>query len=110
MITAVAVVMVQVRQATLDTLATPEAQAEWDAWRNSRPNQPDAKQPVLRRPPKSPEPPALVLMRDYFGVMLTAAIVFSSLLFAALTFATLGVLGRSRHASTPRLADSAKPQ
>ena len=41
---------------------------------------------VTRRTPESPEPPWLVLMRDDFAVCLTAAIVFSSLLFGAIVF------------------------
>jgi hypothetical protein len=35
-------------------------------------------------------------MRDYFGVMLTAAVVFSSLLFAALAIAARGAFGRAK--------------
>ncbi len=82
--------MVQVRRTTLDTMGTPEAQAEWQAWRESEPNQRDDL-PVKRRAPKSTEPPALVLMRDYFPVLMSAAVVFSSLLFAALAIAARGV-------------------
>jgi hypothetical protein len=95
LIATVAVAMFQVRGATLRTLDTPEARAEWEAWRNSPPNK-QTDQPVKRRPPASPEPPALVLMRDYFGVMLTAALVFSSLLFAALTIAFHGAFLREK--------------
>ena len=82
--------MLQVRRTTLATMGTPAAQAEWQAWRESEPNQRDDL-PVKRRPPKSTEPPALVLMRDYFPVLMSAAVVFSSLLFAALAIAARGV-------------------
>ena len=67
-------------------MGTPEARAEWNAWRESEPNQ-RTDLSVSRRPPKSPEPPSLVLMRDHFAVLMSAAIVFSSLLFAALAIA-----------------------
>ena len=83
--------MLQIRRTTLATMGTPAAQAEWQAWRESEPNQRDDL-PVKRRPPKSTEPPALVLMRDYFPVLMSAAVVFSSLLFAALAIAARGVL------------------
>ncbi len=48
--------------------------------------------PVRRKAPSSDEPPALVLMRDYFGVMLSGAVLFGSLLFAVLAIALRGVL------------------
>jgi hypothetical protein len=86
--------MLQVRRTTLATMGTPEAQAEWQAWRESEPNQRDDL-PVKRRPPKSTEPPALVLMRDYFPVLMSAAIVFSSLLYVALAIAARGVFSDS---------------
>ncbi len=80
-----------VRANTLRVMSTPEAQAEWEAWRASDVNQRDDL-PVKRRPPKSPEPPALVLMRDHFPVLLGAAVVFGSLLYGALGFAVKGAL------------------
>jgi hypothetical protein len=50
----------------------------------------DDASPVKRRPPKSPQPPALLLMRDYFGVCLALAIVLSSVLFATFMFFVRG--------------------
>lgn len=84
--------MFVVRERTLQTMSTPEAQAEWNAWRESEVNRRDDL-PVKRRPPKSGEPPALVLMRDHFPVLLGAAVVFGSLLYGALAFAVGAVLG-----------------
>jgi hypothetical protein len=89
----VIVAMLQLRIVTLRTMGTPEARAQWQAWRNAPPNQ-RTDLPVRRRAPSSDEPPALVLMRDYFGVMMTAAIVFGSLLFAAIAFSARGVFWR----------------
>jgi hypothetical protein len=93
----VIVAMFQMRSITLRTMDTPEARADWQAWRDAPPNQ-RTDLPVRRRAPSSDEPPALVLMRDYFGVMMTAAIVFSSLLFAAIAFAARGVFWRDERA------------
>jgi hypothetical protein len=53
-----------------------------------------AEQPstVKRRAPKSAEPPALVLMRDYFAVCLALAIVLSTVLFGTFMFFVRGAL------------------
>jgi hypothetical protein len=69
------------RSWALSDLATPESTAEWEAWRADVRAQQDQPTPVRRAVPKSAEPPALVLMRDYFGVSITGAILFSSVLF-----------------------------
>ena len=55
--------------------------------------------PVKRRVPKSAEPPALVLMRDYFAVCLAIAVVLSSVLFG-----TFMVLVRGAMSSRARSA------
>jgi hypothetical protein len=99
--------MLQLRNVTLRTLGTPEARAEWQAWRDAPPNQ-RTDLPVRRRPPSSAEPPALVLMRDYFGVMMTAAVVFSSLLFAAITIAARGAFSPSPLVGEGGEADAAR--
>jgi hypothetical protein len=93
LVAAVVVGMFQLRRVALATMDTPQARAQWQEWRESEPNR-NEDLPVKRRPPKSEEPPTLVLMRDYFGVMTTAAVVFSSLLFAAIAFAAQGVLAK----------------
>jgi hypothetical protein len=83
--------IVWLRGSILDSMGTPEAQAEWEAWRQSPPNQ-DQRGPVRRRPPPAEEPPALLLMRDHFAVVLSGAVIFGSLLFAAIAIAVRGVL------------------
>jgi hypothetical protein len=93
--TSLVLVMLQVRRVTLRSLSTPEARAEWNAWRESPPNV-RTDLPVRRRAPSSDEPPALVLMRDYFPVMMAASVVFGSLLFAAIMMAARGALSRDR--------------
>jgi hypothetical protein len=58
-------------RAALETMDTPEARRQWQAWRDAPPNT-RTDLPVERRPPSTDEPPALILLRDYFGVMMTA--------------------------------------
>jgi hypothetical protein len=87
--------VVHVRARMLESLGTPEAQVEWDAWRRAADEQSQSG-PVRRAKSESPEPPTLVLLRDYFGIMLTAAIVFSSLLFATAMIAIRGAYGAGR--------------
>jgi hypothetical protein len=74
----------------LAQLSTPEAQADWEKWRadTTKPG------PVARREPKSTEPPALVLMRDYYGVCLGTALFFSSLLFVVTMLLVRGAFGK----------------
>lgn len=59
------------------------AQTEWDAWREDAQELAKGTGPVTRRAPKSVSPPALVLMRDYFGVCLVLSVLLSSVLFIA---------------------------
>ena len=99
--TAVVLGTLQLRRVTLRTMDAPDARADWQAWRDAPPNQ-RTDLPVKRHPPSSDEPPALVLLRDYFGVMMSAALVFGSLLFAMIMFSVRGVLWRDRgHAPSP---------
>ena len=94
--------VLHVRANILESLSTPEARAEWDQWRRAADEQ-SKSGPVRRAKSESPEPPTLVLLRDYFGIMLTAAIVFSSLLFATAMIAIRGAYGAGR--KPPRVVD-----
>ena len=78
------------RRTTLVEMDTPEARAAWSSWREAPANQ-ETDGPVRRSPPRSSEPPALVLVRDYFGVVMSGAVLFGSLLFRALMMALRGV-------------------
>ena len=55
--------------------------ADWEVWREDVRQQTSNLGPVERKVPKSIEPPALVLMRDYFVVSIVGATFFSSLLY-----------------------------
>ena len=95
LIALVVAVMCQLRSHLVASLDTPEARADWDAWRKAADEQSHTG-PVRRAKTQSPEPPTLVLLRDYFGTMLAAALVFSSLLFATAMIAVRGALGAGR--------------
>jgi hypothetical protein len=81
----------ELRTSMLAQLSTPEAQADWEKWRadTTKPG------PVARREPKSTEPPALVLLRDYYSVCLGTALFFSSLLFLVTMLLVRGAFGKS---------------
>jgi hypothetical protein len=72
-----------VREQVVVRLSTPEAEREWTEWREAAQEQAN-KGPVARRPPKTPEPPALIMLRDYFPAVLAAGAVFGTFLFAIL--------------------------
>jgi len=80
------------RKSALVNLATEKSQSDWQTWRNDVEEQQDSPVPVQRRVPKSVEPPALVLMRDYFGVSLTGAILFSTVLYWIMAWLITGAL------------------
>lgn len=71
---------------------TAQAQTEWDEWREDVKELEKQPYPVKRRVPKSVEPPALVLMRDYFGVCLAVAVVLTSVLFGTFMVLARGAM------------------
>jgi hypothetical protein len=66
--------------------------SNWQAWRQDVEKHEERLGPVERRVPKSAEPPALVLMRDYFGVCLGGAIVFSTVLYWVIAWLVTGAV------------------
>ena len=82
-----------VRTRTLASLSTPEARSDWQAWREAAAKQ-SAEGPVRRRVSKSTEPPALILMRDHFPVMLAGSLFFGTALFSLIGWAGRGAFGR----------------
>lgn len=81
------------RLSLLARLDTPAAHQQWETWRNEAQRQAEGGGPVQRRVPKSPEPPTLVLLRDYYGVCVAGAWLFTTLLFAVLVLVVRGVAG-----------------
>jgi hypothetical protein len=88
--------LVAARQWALAELATPESIRQWETWREDVRQQDEQAGPVRRRVPKSAEPPALVLMRDYFAVSLVGAIVFMTLLYWVIAWFVRGILQSRR--------------
>lgn len=99
--------LVSARGRVLRELNTPAARAEWEAFRaaeQSRQNQ--GGQPVQRKVPTSGEPPALVLMRDYFSVVVAACLLLGSCLFWLIVLLLRGALRRGpRHQGSATSAD-----
>src|SRR3954471_11138291 len=73
--------MFSMRQSAVSQLSSPKSISDWQAWREDVREQQSHKGTVERRVPKSDEPPALVLMRDFFGVLTIGALLFSSMLY-----------------------------
>jgi hypothetical protein len=81
------------RHAAFQVYGTDQAQREWWDYRVDVAVEGALDTgPVKRRVPKSSEPPALVLMRDYFLVCLVGAIVLSSVLFGTFMVLIRGAL------------------
>ena len=85
-----------VRHWALAELAKPKSIGDWQAWREDVREQQSQPGPVKRRVPKSAEPPALVLMRDYFGVSLAGAIIFTTVLYWVIAWFVTGILSSHR--------------
>ena len=92
--------MLQLRTSTLASLDNAGAREDWQQWKADAAKTPQYRNPVARRPPQSDEPPALILMRDHFAVMLTGAVLFGSLLLGVLMVAVRGSLSRGRPAAS----------
>ncbi len=93
------------RQWALVELATPISVGQWQAWREDVEQQVEHPGPVQRRVPKSTEPPALVLMRDYFAVSLAGAVLFSTVLYWVMAWLVMGALApRAAENSNERIA------
>jgi hypothetical protein len=80
-------------------LSNPQATEEWQDWTSdeaTRAASPD--QPVRRRTPKSAEPPALVLLRDYFVAVVGASLVIATFAYALMAWMIWGVATHSSSA------------
>lgn len=103
--------MFYLRGAALHAYGNEKSQADWDRWRGdvakdakafvdaekgAKPKNSAPLPPVKRRVSKSPEPPALLLMRDRFGVCLAAALLLSGAMLGSMLLLIRGaILGGS---------------
>lgn len=91
----------QWREQRLAELARPEAQADWDAFRDRMRQESGRAGPVQRKVPKSVEPPERVWLRDYWRLAITAWVLFVGLLAAFLAVLVRGA-ARSAAQDGPR--------
>jgi hypothetical protein len=91
--------MFLVRQSIVPELSTSQSQADWNAWRAEAAQQNASHGPVQRTVPKSPEPPLLVLMRDYFPACLLGLLLPLSALYGVIAWMACGVLKESGNSS-----------
>jgi hypothetical protein len=78
------------RDQALRNFESPEAREQWNAWSEAA-RQQSQQGPIQRRLPKSHEAPSLVLLRDHFAVVIAAAVVFGSALYAIFAFLWYGL-------------------
>ena len=85
--------IVEARGRALRAYSSTTARSDWDTWRDhaNRQAQPGAG-PVLRRPRVNREPPALVLMREYFLACLAFALIIASAVYGSLVVLVRGAL------------------
>ena len=105
LVAAVAIAMLAWRRDVLADMATPEAQTEWNDWRTKAAEQDGKHAPVQLTVSKSPQPPVLVLMRDYFPACVIGLLVPLSALYGFIAWLICGVLRQSHitHGDSPRL-------
>lgn len=89
---AIVAAMFLVRNNIVPELSTAQSQADWNAWRVEVAQQNAAHGPVQRTVPKSPEPPMLVLMRDYFPACVLGVFLPLSALYAVIAWMICGVI------------------
>jgi hypothetical protein len=92
LVAVVVVVMFLLRQSVLANLETPQAQSDWNKWRIEASTQDGTHGPVQRSAPRSTQPPALVLMRDYFGAILVGLLLPVSALYGFIAWIACGVV------------------
>jgi hypothetical protein len=85
--------MFWVQQSAVPELSSQKSISEWREWKEANVREQQSHSgPVQRRVPKSDEPPELVLMRDFFVVLILGAILFSSLLYWIMAWFVTGIL------------------
>jgi hypothetical protein len=104
MVTLVIWSVLSARHWALTELATPASTAEWEAWRDDVRAEQGQPAPIQRRVPKSAEPPALVLTRDYFAVVMCGSVLFTSLVYWVLAWMIAGTLAARNRVTSDRRA------
>jgi hypothetical protein len=92
------------RRRVEESQATPEAQAAWDAWRARTRELSESNDPMKRREAKAPEPPMLILLRDYYAAAVGSTVVAVTCFYWLFAFLIRGSL------RTPASAPSAETE
>ena len=95
LITALVGGMFWARGCALKNYGTDTAQEDWEAWRTAVAETQQDARAVKRAVPDSPQPPALVLMRDYFAICVLFAVGLTSVLFVTLFVMIRGAVRQS---------------
>ena len=93
---AILLAMFTVRENVVPELSTAQEQADWNQWRAEAAQQDGTHGPVQRVAPRSPEPPLLLLMRDYFPACVVGLLVPLSALYAVIAWMISGVIRQSK--------------
>lgn len=80
--------------------SSPEMQAEWDRFRDEV-RETAGTGPVIRKVPKSAEPPLKVWLRDYFALAVTAWLLFGSIVFFVTALLLRGAYAQGPVSRTP---------
>ena len=88
-----------VRARAIQAYSTPQALTEWETWRTAVANRKAGDPAVRRSVPKSPEPPTLVLLRDYFVPCAAMLLLTETALFVTTSFLVMGAIRTSSHVS-----------
>jgi len=84
--------LLRARADWLEQWDRPEAQSQWDAFRQDMRQQSGRDGPVQRKVPKSAEPPVRVWLRDYFQLAVVAWVLFMGVLGGFFSLLVVGVL------------------
>jgi hypothetical protein len=87
--------VVATRQWAIGQLNNDTARAQREEFLDSLRREQAAGDPIQRRIPESNEPPELVMLRDRFWVVMTAACVFTSLFYGFAMYVGRGMRGSS---------------
>jgi hypothetical protein len=91
------VVLMRSRAVWLERLEKPEAQHDWDQFRDAMRQQTGRQGPVQRKVPKSPEPPLRVWLRDYVWLAIAAWLVLGGVLGGFTAMLVRGALLAKNH-------------
>lgn len=98
--------LADLRGRVLDERAQAEARQEWKTWKEAVQRGDAQLGPVARRPLKSDEPPAVVLLRDHVAAVAAGCGVFVSLTYLFLAVTVTGLWTSPTPGATSRPAPS----